>query len=333
MLDHTTGHRPANVWFHLRDYGADTRFRRRGRQWVATIPRPPVNRLEYLVVYREPHGHEWMAPDPQNPRRSRGVFGDHSLLEFPEYVRPGWLDRPDPGGRTEPFHVDDPRTGVGIGGGLWTPGGVPDDTALPLLVAHDGPEYADLGGLLRYAAHLADDDPRLACRVLLLQPEDRNRIYSASPAYTRMLVELAVPEVTKIYPTVGSLVGIGASLGALALAHAAVTHPGVFGGLYLQSGSFFRQASDPQEQRFRYYDRVVRFVQELDINPEPLRGVTLTFTCGTGEENLANNRALVARLHRRGIGADFIENADGHNYTGWRDCLDPGLGNLLRRLW
>ena len=333
VLDYRPDERPASIWFHLRDFGADTRFRRRGRQWVATIPRPAVARMEYLVVFADQNGHEWMAPDPSNPLRARGAFGEHSLIEFPDYARPAWLDHPDPVGTAEPFHAVDPATNVRIGGAVWTPAGFGSADPLPLLVVHDGPEYADLASLLRYTAHLARHDARLSCRVLLLQPEDRNRIYSASPAYSRLLTGLAIPQVRSVFATRDPLVGVGASLGALALTHAAVSSPGCFGGLFLQSGSFFRPIHDPQERRFRFYDRVVRFVDELHDRPDALAGLALSLTCGTGEENLTNNRALVERLQRHGLVVEFTQNLDGHNYTGWRDCLDPALAELLDRLW
>src|SRR5919107_1713633 len=54
--------------------------------------------------------------------------------------------------------------------------------------------------------------------------------------------------------------GLGASLGALALLHARWLHPGAFGALMLQSGSFFRQRWDRQETGFRRFRRISRFV-------------------------------------------------------------------------
>ncbi len=57
----------------------------------------------------------------------------------------------------------------------------PPSEPLPLLVVHDGPEYADLAQLLRYVTTLVRTEPGLRCRVLLLDPIDRDRSYSASP--------------------------------------------------------------------------------------------------------------------------------------------------------
>ena len=82
---------PRRVWYHLRDHGADPTFHLEGAQWVARIPRPPVARMEYLVILEWPDGTESMVPDPTNPRRVRTVFGDKSEIEFPGYSRPWWL--------------------------------------------------------------------------------------------------------------------------------------------------------------------------------------------------------------------------------------------------
>lgn len=115
--------------------------------------------------------------------------------------------------------------------------------------------------------------------------------------------------------------------------HAAVTHPGTLGGVFSQSGSFFRPRTDGMERGFRFYGRIVRFVDSVDAEPERLAGLRVSMTCGTGEENLANNRSMARRLARVGVPTDLVENPDGHNYTGWRDALDPGLRRLMRDTW
>ncbi len=130
--------------------------------------------------------------------------------------------------------------------------------------------------------------------------------------------------------TSGRPVGMGASLGGLAMMHAATSYPGTFSGVFSQSGSFFRPRTDGMERGFRHYDRIVRFVDDLDVDPQRLADLRVSMTCGTGEENLANNRSVAQRLARLGMPVALVENPDGHNYTGWRDCLDPSLRRLLR---
>ena len=333
VVDAAPGVRPLSVWFHLRDFGADTGFRPRAGQWVAQIPRPPVGRMEYLLVVLADDGGTGMVPDPANPHRSAGAFGEHSLLEFPGYAAPGWLA--EVGGRAwtrQPLRVEDSGAGIAVAGELCSPAGS-EGEPLPLLVVHDGPEYERLARLPDFLAGLADRDPALRCRALLLQPIERDRSYSASPAYARALVEQAIPRARALAPTEGPTVGVGASLGALALLHAAVTYPGSFGGVFAQSGSFFLPRFDAHEQRFSFYRRVVDFVERLDAEPERLAGLRIAQTSGLGEENLDNNRALDARLRKRGLDGTLTEGRDGHNYTAWRDLLDPALGDLLDRVW
>jgi enterochelin esterase family protein len=124
----------------------------------------------------------------------------------------------------------------------------------------------------------------------------------------------------------GPVVGMGASLGGLAMLHAARRHPGAFGGLFLQSASFFTPRLDPQESGFPRFGRIVRFVR--GTLREPALDARVAMTCGSAEENIHNNR-LVARA----LGVDLAEVPDLHNYTAWRDALHPHLTDLLRRCW
>ena len=71
----------------------------------------------------------------------------------------------------------------------------------------------------------------------------------------------------------------------------------------------------------------------LHGDPSPLAGVTVRLTAGLGEENLDNNRALTDRLVALGVDAALTVGRDGHDYTAWRDLLDPTLSGLLARCW
>ena len=225
---------PVSVWYHLRDFGSDPTFSRsEGDRWEATIPMPPVDRLEYLLVLRSADGTESMVVDPANPSTVPGAFGDKSVLELPGYRPPGWLSVTSPAWPSEPVEATTDVPGVTVAGELLTPPGHALDDPLPLLVVHDGPEYGRLARLGDYLDWLSIREPALTCRVLLLQPDDRNLSYAASAAYTDALVLTALPLARQMAATVGETVGLGASLGALALAHAAATHPGTFGGSLL----------------------------------------------------------------------------------------------------
>jgi enterochelin esterase family protein len=142
-----------------------------------------------------------------------------------------------------------------------------------------------------------------------------------------------LPAIRSAVGVAGAPVGMGASLGALAMLHAQRRHPGTFGALFLQSGSFFTPRFDSQESGFPRYQRIVRFVRatlRAGAHPDP---VPVTLTCGAGEENAANNRMMARTLSIQGYAASLHELLDMHNYTAWRDAFEPHLTSLLARTW
>ena len=56
-------------------------------------------------------------------------------------------------------------------------------------------------------------------------------------------------------------------------------------------------------------------------------------TCGSVEENLANNRAVAAALAAQDYDVTLEEHPDAHNWIAWRDVLDPHLVALLQKVW
>jgi len=311
-------------------------FQRGGDGWELVIDRPPVHRMEYLLELSHQNGSVETVPDPGNPRQAAGAFGPKSVLEFPGYTPPGWLSAPvlsQPGGPGKVTGLDVPVTtlDVPVSVQLWSPPDAPRDERLPLLVVHDGPEYDSLASLTRYLSAGADGNwlPRL--RAALLSPGPRNLWYSANPRYSQALCTTVLPALTGRVAT-SLRVGMGTSLGALAMLHAHCRHPDAFDALFLQSGSFFWPRFDSHEQRFPYYREIVGFVTEVHDGGLPPRPVPTVFTCGAIEENIDNNRLMSNTLHSRGYPAALHEVPDMHNYTAWRDALDPYLTELLVRV-
>jgi enterochelin esterase-like enzyme len=306
-------------------------FHRRGDGWHLAVPRPPVTRMEYLFELRHADGTTQTVTDPANPRQAPGAFGPKSVLEFPGYQPPRWLAAPAGAGRRDAFDVPAPGLAVPVPVQTWSPAGAPDSEPLPLLVAHDGPEYDALASLTGYLAAGVTGGwlPRL--RAALLGPGPRDRWYSANARYARALARTVIPALTGRLATT-TVTGMGASLGALAMLHAHCRHPGVLGALFLQSGSFFRPRSDAHERRFRYYPRIAGFTESILHGDLPARPVPVTLTCGVIEENVPSNRAMAAALAARGWDAALHEVPDVHNYTAWRDAFDPWLTGLLRRV-
>ena len=127
--------------------------------------------------------------------------------------------------------------------------------------------------------------------------------------------------------------GVGASLGALAMLHTHRRNPATFGSLFLQSGSYFRQRFDKQESGFSRFRRISRFMGEVLTSEGWPHPITATLTCGSVEENLANNRATFAALDLQGYEVKLVVNRDGHNWIAWRDTFDPHLVDLINRMW
>src|SRR3954453_14209097 len=287
--------------------------------WELEFPRPQVDRMEYLIEF---DGH--MAPDPENPLRAPGAFGEKSVIEFPGYAPPAWLNGAGPGGTIIHTSIRSRVLKTELPIILWSSQDADPRAAVPLVVAHDGSEYANLASLLSL---LSGHGP---VRAALLDPViDRDEIYSASATYARALCTEVLPALAHQAPA-SRRIGMGASLGALAMLHAQRLRPSSFGALFLQSGSFFRQRWDRQESGFPRLPRVTRFGCGVLARTTTAAPIPITMTCGTVEENLTNNRAVAAALKRQGHPVVLHVNRDAHNYIAWRHCLHPHLTDLLR---
>ena len=308
----------------------DPEFVRTDDVWTLDLPRPAAWRLEYQLTVRRDGDTVWTT-DPGNPRHVPNPFGEKSEIRFPDYREPGWLPTPDAGPVIE---IDTPggRLERPVPARLWAPAGLASDVAAPLLVAHDGSDMADRGSLLSWAAAHARTRP---IRVALLDPPNglRDQWYSADPDYTTHLAEVVLPALTSRALT-GPIVGLGASLGALAMLTLQRRHPGSISALALQSGSFFTPTLDPQESGYRNFDRVCAAVRQITAGPDrsidaPPRAVPTLITCGAIEENRFNNEAMVDALMSQGYPVTFRLVPDAHTMIGWRDAWFPALDELV----
>jgi enterochelin esterase family protein len=292
-------------------------FVRRGRAWVLTASAPDVARFEYQFELVDGKGtSEWIL-DPANPRRASGPWGEKSVWEEPGYEPPQWVAA-EPVGKPEAVTIPSRILRADLPALAWAH---PDASERsPLLVAHDGPEYAEHSSLLTLLGQL----PPL--RAVLIAPVDRNELYSASARYARALAQEILPSL----PSAPVRIGLGASLGALALLQAHRRHPETFDALFLQSGSFFRRA-ETYERGFPRYERIARFMSGVHRN-RPARVIPIALACGTVEENLPANRAVEESLRGQGYDARLHEFRDGHNWVAWRDSFHPHLLRLLQRI-
>jgi enterochelin esterase-like enzyme len=291
-------------------------------EWRLTFERPEVDRMEYLLGIDG----DFVA-DPSNPLQAEGPFGGKSVIQWPEYEPPGWLDTIADAGPIEEIEVRSRRLIARVRVLVYSTPEPPGDDA-PLIVAHDGPEYAQFSALTRFLDAMSWEERVPPLRAALIQPVDRDETYSASATYAGALVREILPEITRRAPH-GVRIGMGASLGALAMLHAHRRHPKAFDGLLLQSGSYFRQRWDKYESGFPRYRRISRFVGTVLRGEGVERTIPIAITCGTGEENRENNEAVAEALTAQGYPAWLAEMRDGHNWTCWRDSFDPHLPALI----
>jgi enterochelin esterase family protein len=219
-------------------------------------------------------------------------------VERPGYVPPAWLTAPATPGRARPLSVPVGSLDATIEVTLWSADDDSDSVPLPLVVVHDGPEYDERAALTRYLAAGITGGwlPRL--RAALLSPGvHRNHWYTANPDYTDAVSSAVIPALADAAASTAR-VGIGTSLGGLAMLHIQRTHPDVFDALYLQSGSFFRPSFDAHERRrLSQYGRIVRFVGDV-LRTTAARPVRTVLTCGAAEENVHGRHATGTGVHR-----------------------------------
>jgi enterochelin esterase family protein len=308
---------------------------RRAGTWTLEFRPGTADRVEYLLELTQRDGETRLVPDPANPLRAAGPFGEKSVVELPSYLEPDWVsDDESPPGEVHGLRLPVRGLRATVDVLVWSPADADPDEPLPLLIAHDGPEYAEYSQLVRFLDHAVafGDVPPL--RAALIQPVDRNDTYSASARYARAFTQTIAPALVEALPTDGSRpVAMGASLGALAALHAHWQHPRTLGALFLQSGSFFRERWDKQEAGFARFARIARFVGHVLHGRAAPPPVPTTVTVGTVEENLDNNRAVARALEEQGWEVRVVEHRDAHNWVSWRDTFDPHLPELLMRAW
>ena len=302
--------------------------------WELNLPRPDLQRFEYrLTVSRAVGGGVATETilDPGNPATVETAFGSRSVMEMPGYAVPSWLSAPAVAGGFTPLALEG-ETADAVPVTVWAPDGT-EGRALPLLLVHDGPEYDQLASLTHFSAAKIASGELPPHRVALAHPVLRDAWYSGSPKYLRTIAQQGLWRLHEYAPISGPVVVMGASLGGLTALLVGMLDADEIGGVFSQSGSFFQARHDDQESSYKYFDRISRRVQEIIDTREATRPLRIGLTCGALEENAANNRDMAAALRRAGHEVSHTEVADLHNYTAWRDSLDPHLTEVLRDLW
>jgi enterochelin esterase family protein len=304
----------------------------RAGEWEAVFQRPRVDRFEYRFEIERPSEQIETILDPANPLLAPGAFGERSVIEFPDYRAPEWLDSDPPRGEVSEIDVPSSTLGETQPTILWVAAETAPTTPLPLLVVLDGVEFARFSGLLHMLDAQVAGGRLPPMRAVLCHPTRRDEHYTASPKFAHYLAHELIPTVSdlvSVAPERRFRVGLGASLGGLALLHAHRSGD-MFGALFCQSSAFFREGEVLGTGHLRRLERFMDGVLAASSWPNP---IPVTMTCGTVEQNLANNRECTAALASQGYPAVLHVVRDAHNWIAWRDAWTPHLVDLLRKVW
>jgi enterochelin esterase family protein len=299
--------------------------------WYRTEELPPGSRIEYKLELVHGEERRWVL-DPLNPFTARDPFGANSVLQGAGYEAPEWALE-DPEARPGRLEQDQLKSRA-LGGKrevvLYLPARMRPTRTLPLIVAHDGLDYVRYASLKTVLDNLIHRLEIPQVLVALTQSPDRLREYAADRRHARFVAEELVPWAEKRFPLIQSPAGrclLGASFGGVASLSTAWYHPGFFGRLLLQSGSFaFTDIGE--SERGPLFAPVVEFVNAFRAAPgKPVEKVFVS--CGVYESLIYENRSLVPVLQRSGMEVRFVEARDGHNWENWRDRLREGLSWLF----
>ncbi len=318
-------------WIHGLPGSLPFRRLRHSDTWVLQLDVPPRSRMEYKIGVSM-FGRGQLVRDPLNKHTARDPFGANSVVYGDGYSPPEWsLEDPEARkGTIEDRHVDSKVFGDWRPIKVYRPARFRQTRRYPLLVVHDGFDYlgfANLQTILDNLIHRHEIPPLIA---ILTQSSDRMHEYAADPRQADFLVKDLVPQMEQILPLVrepSARAVMGASFGAVSSLAVAWQHPGFFGKLLLQSGSFvFTEIGE--HDRGPMFDAVVKFVNEFRRAPgRPAESVFIS--CGVYESLIYYNRSLVPLLQETGMTVRFREAHDGHNWENWRDRLREGLSYLF----
>ncbi|MCS6799020.1 MAG: alpha/beta hydrolase-fold protein [Myxococcota bacterium] len=300
--------------------------------WWLTLELPEGSRVEYkLEVWRG--GQARWIEDPLNPNRARDPFGANSVAQGHGYVVPEWTfhDATARPGRLEGFTFDSAALGARRGGQIYLPARFRPTRRYPLLVVHDGSDYLRYAGMKVVLDNLIHRLEIPALIAVFTDSPDRLREYAACEAHGRYLTEELLPWLESRFPLTGRPQDrclMGASFGAVASLATAYRHPGVWGRLLLQSGSFAFTDIGRRNHRGPLFDPVVEFVNEFRRHPSAC-AERVFVSCGVYESLIYENRSLVPLLDATGMEVRFVEARDGHNWENWRDRLREALSWLF----
>jgi enterochelin esterase family protein len=292
---------------------------------------PDCSRVEYKFEIVRGGDHQ-LIEDPLNSQRARDPFGANSVVHGAGYKVPEWT-RSDPEARPGTLQ-DFSMLSRALPGKrrltIYLPARFRKTRRYPLLIVHDGSDYVHYAGLKIVLDNLIHRLEIPEMIVALCHPDERLVEYAGNAAHGRYLTSELLPKLAELYPLIDDPAErglMGASFGAVASLATAWEHPGVYGRLLLQSGSFaFTDIG--HHHRGPLFDPVVHFMNAFRAEPKRISDQVFV-SCGTYESLIYENRSLIPFLQSSGMKVRFVESRDGHNWENWRDRLREGLSWLF----
>jgi len=314
-------------WIHA---GVDrVAFERVGRTrlWLLSLAVQDGGRFEYKLSIGRNGEENWVI-DPLNDATAEDPFGPNSVCRTFGYKRPAWsLPQDKPAGHLETLRVQSDTFGEVREESVYVPAGYEPDLRYPLLVVHDGNDFVDYASLVTCLDNLIESGDIPPLVAALVQTKDRMEEYPRGRRHARYVVLELLPALETGYSITTKereRVLLGASLGAVASLSTAFRFPGVFGGLFLASGSFVLDERVLEGRRHPVFVRVAKLVKALRRAPT-LPATRAYVSAGELEGLASENRALADFLDERGVDVRFDLAWDGHHWHNWRDRLRDGL--------
>lgn len=206
------------------------------------------------------------------------------------------------------------------------PPSLTNDQELPVLLLHDGPDYFFLGRLVTQANQLMIDQRLRPFISIALPVEKEHRVAEYSPrgrdfhAYQYFLIEELFPLLKAKHPVSSNykdwVIG-GASLGATASLHFALTYPQYCQAILCQSGAFLPQTIELIAQQKRLSSlRVYQSIGQSETAVPTHMGLA---------DLLTRNRQIAQALQEKQASIRYIEREGGHTWGLWQRDLPEAL--------
>lgn len=300
--------------------------------WYFVLELPAASRVEYKLEIV--HGQDRnLIRDPLNPNEAHDPFGSNSVCFGVGYETPDWIE-PDENAREGTFQELDWHSdafGDQRHTRVYLPPRMTNTRRYPLLIVHDGDDYVKFAALKTVLDNLIGRFEIPQIIVALTSSPNRVHEYAADERHGDFIVNEMLPRLEAEFPLRPEAAArglMGASFGGIASLATAWRHPGVFGRLLLQSGSFAFTDIGDQNWRGPLFDPVVKFMNQFRDDPGK-HSERLFISCGMYESLIYENRSMIPLLQGTGMDVRYVESRDGHNWENWRDRLREGLSWLF----